>query len=71
MSNPAGLPYITVDDYLAGEADSPVKHEYIAGEVFAMAGTGEERVTIALNIASLLRDHVRGGPCRVASTWPT
>jgi Uma2 family endonuclease len=65
MSNLAEIPYITVDDYLAGEADSPIRHEYIAGEVFAMAGAGDAHVTIALNLASLLRAHVRGGPCRV------
>jgi Uma2 family endonuclease len=65
MSNLAEIPYLTVDDYLAGEADSPIRHEYIAGEVFAMAGAGDAHVTIALNLASLLRAHVRGGPCRV------
>ncbi|WP_295881140.1 Uma2 family endonuclease [uncultured Thiohalocapsa sp.] len=65
MSNLAEIPYITVDDYLAGEAGSPVKHEYIAGEVFAMADAGDEHVTIAGNLFALLRAHVRGGPCRV------
>lgn len=65
MSNLAEAGAISVDDYLAGEAVSPVKHEYVAGEVFAMAGAGEAHVTIALNLAALLRAHVRGGPCRV------
>ena len=65
MSNLAEVPFITVDDYLAGEVVSPLKHEYLDGEVFAMAGASEEHVTIALNLASLLRAHVRGGPCRV------
>ncbi len=65
MSNVAAVSFITVDDYLAGEARSPIKHEYVAGEVFAMAGASEEHVTIALNVAAMLRAHVRGGPCRV------
>ena len=65
MSNLAEVATLTVDDYLAGEAVSPLKHEYLDGEVFAMAGASEEHVTIALNLASLLRAHVRGGPCRV------
>ena len=65
MSNLAAVPFITPDDYLAGEALSPIKHEYVAGEVFAMAGASEEHVTIALNVASMFRAHVRGGPCRV------
>lgn len=65
MTSAAETPKISADDYLAGEAGSPVKHEYLAGEVFAMAGAGEAHVTVALNLATLLRDHVRGGPCRV------
>lgn len=64
MSSLAEMPFITVDDYLAGEEQSPVKHEYIAGEVFAMAGAEESHVTVALNLATMLRNHLRGGPCR-------
>jgi Uma2 family endonuclease len=56
---------ISVEEYLAGEAVAPVRHEYVAGEVFAMAGATEEHATIALNVAVLLRAHVRGSPCRV------
>jgi Uma2 family endonuclease len=65
MPDPAALRPIAVDDYLAGEAVSPIRHEYVAGETFAMAGATEEHATIALNLAALLRFHVRGGPCRV------
>jgi Uma2 family endonuclease len=65
MPSAAENPRITVDDYLAGEQASAVKHDYVAGEVFAMAGAGEAHVTVALNLATLLRSHVRGGPCRV------
>jgi Uma2 family endonuclease len=65
MSSPAPTRLIAIGDYLAGEAVSPIRHEYVAGEVFAMAGATEEHATIALNLAALLRAHVRGGPCRV------
>ena len=65
MSNLARVDSITADDYLAGEIHSPIRHEYVAGEVFAMAGATEEHATIALNFAALLRNQVRGGPCRV------
>jgi Uma2 family endonuclease len=65
MPNLAEVPFISVEDYLAGEAVSPIKHEYVAGEVFAMAGASDAHVTVALNVATLLRAHVRGGPCRV------
>lgn len=65
MSNLAEVSYISADDYLAGECVSPVKHEYVDGEVFAMAGATEAHVTVTLNVAAMLRAHVRGGPCRV------
>ena len=65
MTSTAEIPKIGTDDYLAGEESSPVKHEYVAGEVFAMAGAGEAHVTVAGNLFALLRNHVRGGPCRV------
>ncbi len=65
MSNLARVYSMTADDYLAGETHSPIRHEYVAGEVFAMAGATEEPATIALNFAALLRNQVRGGPCRV------
>ena len=68
MSNLARVYSITADDYLAGEIHSPIRHEYVAGEVFAMAGATEEHATIALNFAALLRNQVRGGPCRVYIT---
>lgn len=56
--------YLSVDDYLQREAESPIKHEYIDGKVYAMAGASDSHVTIALNLASLLRAHVRGTGCR-------
>ena len=65
MSDLAEAQSISVEEYLAGEAVAPVRHEYIAGEVFAMAGATEEHATIAGNVFALLRAHVRGSPCRV------
>ncbi len=65
MSNLARVYSTTADDYLAGETHSPIRHEYVAGEVFAMAGATEEHATIAGNLFALLRAKVRGGPCRV------
>ena len=58
-------PSLTPDDYLHLEADSPTKHEYIDGEVLAMAGASDIHVTLAGNLFALLRSHVRGRGCRV------
>jgi Uma2 family endonuclease len=64
MSNPM-LSRLSEQEYLSGELISEIRHEYVDGEVYAMAGAGEAHNLIALNIASKLREFVRGGPCRV------
>jgi Uma2 family endonuclease len=56
--------YLSPDEYLAGEEHSPIKHEYIDGQVYAMVGATDVHVTIALNTATLIRDHLRGKGCR-------
>ena len=56
--------YLTPEEYLQLEATSDSKHEYINGEVYAMAGATDTHVTIALNVAVLLRNHLRGSGCR-------
>jgi len=58
-------PVFGAEDYLAWEAAQAEKHEYIAGEVFAMAGASDAHVTIAGNLFSALRTQLRGKPCRV------
>jgi Uma2 family endonuclease len=57
--------YLTAEEYLLMEENSDVKHEYIDGYVYAMAGALDPHVTIALSIASRLLNHVRGTGCRV------
>lgn len=56
---------LTVEEYLALEENSPVKHEYIDGQVFAMAGTTDSHNLIAGNLYTLIRRHLRGSDCRV------
>ena len=50
--------------YLAWEAAQPDRHEYIDGEVFAMAGAEDRHVTVAGNLYIALRQHLAGSPCR-------
>ena len=57
-------PKFSAEDYLAWEATQTKKHEFVASEVFAMAGASDAHVTISLNLASSLRTHLRGTPCR-------
>jgi Uma2 family endonuclease len=55
--------YISPQDYLEGERISLIKHEYIRGEVYAMAGASKAHGIIAGNLFSLLRNQLRGSDC--------
>ncbi|UJB70027.1 Uma2 family endonuclease [Acaryochloris sp. 'Moss Beach'] len=57
--------HLSPEQYLSYEEASPIKHEYRDGEVYAMAGASDAHVTIALNLAVGLRNHIRGSGCRV------
>nr|VFK33209.1 MAG: Putative restriction endonuclease [Candidatus Kentron sp. MB]VFK35884.1 MAG: Putative restriction endonuclease [Candidatus Kentron sp. MB]VFK77533.1 MAG: Putative restriction endonuclease [Candidatus Kentron sp. MB] len=61
----ARIRYLSPEAYLNGESVSKVRHEYIEGDVFAMAGASERHNRIAVNIAFALRSAARGGPCGV------
>lgn len=52
-------------EYLEGEKTAKVRHEYVDGEVYAMAGETKAHNELAGNFYGLLRAHLRGTPCRV------
>ena len=64
IANPSSS-YVLPEEYLTAEQDSPVKHEYRQGLVYAMAGASNAHVLIAVNWVAMLRNHVRGSGCRV------
>lgn len=55
--------YLSPEDYLEAERESPVKHEYIRGQIYAMAGASKAHGIILLNLATRLRNHLRGSGC--------
>jgi Uma2 family endonuclease len=55
---------ISVDDYLAGELVSPIKHEYIGGVVYAMAGARNSHNIITTNAVSTLHARLKGKRCQ-------
>jgi Uma2 family endonuclease len=59
---------MTGAEYLAWEAAQAERHEFLSGEVFAMAGAEDRHVTVGLNIAMALRQHLGGTPCRTFLT---
>ena len=56
---------MTADEFLTWDAGQTVKHEFVRGEVFAMAGGEDRHYSVALNLAVALHQHLRGSPCRV------
>jgi Uma2 family endonuclease len=61
----SNLTFLTPDAYLQLEEKSEVKHEYIDDQVYEMAGTTDTHNTIGLNLALLIRNHLRGSECRI------
>src|SRR5258708_4995558 len=55
---------ISVEEYLAGELRSPVKHEYLGGVVYAMAGARNAHNIISGNCFGGLHGRLRGKRCR-------
>jgi Uma2 family endonuclease len=59
------IEYITVEEYLEGEKISPVKYEYIDGEVYAMAGASDRHNRLSVNVMKALDDHLDESDCEV------
>jgi Uma2 family endonuclease len=55
----------TVEQYLEMERDSPIRHEYIDGIVYAMAGGTRRQNRVGRNATRLLDDYLGDGPCQV------
>lgn len=52
-------------EYLDWEAQQADKHEFLAGEVFAMVGARQSHVLVAGALSARFREHLRGTRCRV------
>jgi Uma2 family endonuclease len=64
MTSAPKLRRISVGQYLAEELNSPVKHEYVAGFVYAMAGARNVHNLIATNALVCLGTRLRVSRCR-------
>jgi len=62
-------PYYSFENYLATEREcSDEKHEYVAGEVFAMAGASYNHNLITANLVRRLGNQLDGRPCTVLTS---
>ncbi|MBV9170596.1 MAG: Uma2 family endonuclease [Chloroflexi bacterium] len=63
-----GAATLSVDDYLALERTTGVKHEYVLGQVYALAGASENHNRIAANVLAALLPAARTARCRVVGS---
>ncbi len=54
---------ITEEEYLNGELASEIKHEYVDGYVYAMAGASKNHDRIAGNVFRKFGNHLEKSPC--------
>ena len=59
---------VTYEAYASGEASSEVKHEFVRGEIFAMAGGTPKHAALTAAMTMLLGAQLRGKPCRPYSS---
>ncbi len=57
--------HLTHEDYFRLEQEQDRRYEYLAGEVFAMAGGSERHALISMNTGAALVNATREWPCRV------
>jgi Uma2 family endonuclease len=68
MSQVVRRPRYAYDDYVQLDEDSHVKHEYLDGQIYAMAGGSPEHAELAGNVIAALRTRLRGRGCHVYSS---
>ena len=68
MAQTAQKTVFSAADYLAWEPAQLNRHEFLDGEVFAMAGAEDRHVTVTGNFYMALRQHLSGSPCRTYLT---
>ena len=59
---------LSLEEYLAIEEASPIKHEFVAGEVYAMSGVTLRHNLITLNLVRRLHGPGRARRCSVLAT---
>ncbi|XXT24328.1 Uma2 family endonuclease [Sorangium sp. So ce429] len=67
MNEPDDKKLCSYAEYLDQERASPTKHEFLNGEIFAMAGGTPEHARLCASVGAELRAQLRGRPCAVYS----
>jgi Uma2 family endonuclease len=56
-------PFMTVDEYMKFEEESPFRHEYVNGVVYTMSRPSIAHVRITGELFVAFKTHLRGSPC--------
>jgi Uma2 family endonuclease len=67
MSAQSQSPQFSFEELLEQEEKSEVRHEYIGGRLYAMAGGTPDHADIGANIGAAVQSRLRGKPCRGSS----
>ncbi len=66
---PAAIPArVSWEEYQQLDTASPVRLEYVNGQIYAMAGSSDNHNRISLNVAAELRQALKGKKCEPFST---
>jgi Uma2 family endonuclease len=60
-------PHYSVEEYLSRERESLTRHEYLLGQIYDMAGESLAHSRICVNLASELRNQLKGHDCGALS----
>jgi len=63
MGLPKPKEYWTVEEYLEYEKTSPVRYEYVDGQIYAMAGESKNHNRIAADLFTIVNQHLASGHC--------
>lgn len=64
MATASKITLISTEDYLANELKSDVKHEYIDGQVYAMAGAHSNHNRLTATLIRKIGNHLDGKQCQ-------
>jgi Uma2 family endonuclease len=67
MILPQSYTRYSAEEYLALERESEERHEYLDGEIYAMAGESPEHGAICTNLTRIISTQLLGSPCQVFS----
>ena len=64
MATAQQIALMSEEEYLEGEKIAALKHEYVDGHIYAMAGAHSNHNVLSGNVHGEFRNHLKGKPCR-------